>query len=129
MDTKIKKTAVRIYLADIRRVIAGFESWEADCAQDREDGYRPHYCPHGTNLWTDYDNICGPCEDGFSSPRDYVDMLAADAPDKAKAFWDEMDKLKQAYLLMTQLHLDRDFDFIALMDKIMKRYGLLHPTN
>lgn len=37
-----------------------------------EDGLRPHYCIHGTNLWTDYDNICPGCEDGeftqYSTP-------------------------------------------------------------
>jgi hypothetical protein len=26
-------------------------------------GYRYPACPHGTSLWTDYDNICGGCED------------------------------------------------------------------
>lgn len=36
------------------------------CEADRADGYRPHYCEHGTSQWTDYDNICGPCEDGVS---------------------------------------------------------------
>lgn len=29
-------------------------------------GYTFPYCPHGKSLWTDYDNICGPCEDGYS---------------------------------------------------------------
>lgn len=124
MDTKIKKTALRIMTHDLSRVIAGFQSWEEDCEQDWAEGHRPHHCPHGMNQWIDYDNICGPCEDGFSSPRDYIDMLAADSVEKAKEFWAEMDSLKQAYLLMTKLHLDQDFNFIAYMDKIMKRYGL-----
>lgn len=26
----------------------------------------PSACVHGSNAWTDYDNICGPCEDGYS---------------------------------------------------------------
>lgn len=26
-------------------------------------GYAFPYCPHGMSLWTDYDNICGYCED------------------------------------------------------------------
>lgn len=26
----------------------------------------PAACAHGSSAWTDYDNICGPCEDGFS---------------------------------------------------------------
>lgn len=38
----------------------------AACDSYRADGFRPHYCEHGTNQWTDYDNICGGCEDGVS---------------------------------------------------------------
>jgi hypothetical protein len=38
----------------------------AACDEWSADGFRPHYCEHGTNTWTDYDNICGPCEDGIS---------------------------------------------------------------
>jgi hypothetical protein len=37
------------------------------CEQDRREGHRPHYCEHGTDLWTDYDPMCGLCEDGDSS--------------------------------------------------------------
>lgn len=37
-----------------------------DC---HEQGYGVHYCFHGTNLWTDYDPICGYCEDGAFDPR------------------------------------------------------------
>jgi hypothetical protein len=29
-------------------------------------GYTFPYCEHGSSRWTDYDNICGPCEDGYS---------------------------------------------------------------
>src|SRR4051812_25868549 len=29
-------------------------------------GYSFPYCEHGSSLWTDYDNICGGCEDGYS---------------------------------------------------------------
>ena len=29
-------------------------------------GYSFPYCEHGKSLWTDYDNICGGCEDGYS---------------------------------------------------------------
>lgn len=34
-----------------------------------EEGFRAPYCFHGTNLWTDYDPICGYCEDGAYDPR------------------------------------------------------------
>lgn len=40
--------------------------WEEECAEYARQGYRPHYCIHGTNQWTDYDNICGGCEDGVT---------------------------------------------------------------
>lgn len=30
------------------------------------NGYRFPSCPHGMSLWTDYDNICGYCEDPIS---------------------------------------------------------------
>lgn len=29
-------------------------------------GYAFPHCIHGMSRWTDYDNICGPCEDGLS---------------------------------------------------------------
>lgn len=28
-------------------------------------GYAFPHCEHGSSRWTDYDNICGGCEDGF----------------------------------------------------------------
>lgn len=79
----------RIVLSELRR----FKKAEAEYWEDREewyrtgDGRRAHwyqgpdderpynyggkgygypYCPHGSSLWTDYDNICGPCEDGYT---------------------------------------------------------------
>lgn len=39
--------------------------YEFECELDRRDGHRPHYCIHGTNQWTDYDNICWQCEEGI----------------------------------------------------------------
>jgi hypothetical protein len=49
--------------------------YEAECESYRREGYRPRYCPHGTNQWTDWDNICGPCEDGWY-PWDMETALA-----------------------------------------------------
>lgn len=45
---------------------AGYEEYLEERESYWKEGYRPHYCEHGTNQWTDYDNICGPCEDGVS---------------------------------------------------------------
>jgi hypothetical protein len=51
-------------------ILAGLKAREREyaeeCAQWSRQGYRPHYCIHGTNLWVDYDNICAGCEDGRS---------------------------------------------------------------
>lgn len=44
----------------------GYQEYLEDVEADHRDGYRAHYCEHGMNLWTDYDPICGPCEDGWS---------------------------------------------------------------
>lgn len=49
-----------------RRLESDYAEFVADCESYRADGYRPHYCEHNTNLWTDYDNICGGCEDGVT---------------------------------------------------------------
>lgn len=45
------------------------EGYLLSVEQDRKDGHRPSHCFHGTNLWTDYDPICGYCEDGAYDPR------------------------------------------------------------
>lgn len=44
-----------------------------------KEGFRPQYCIHGTNQWTDYDNICPGCEDGAfteHSSREDIETLA-----------------------------------------------------
>lgn len=46
-------------------------SYTAECEDDAANGYRPHYCYHGTNLWTDYDPICGWCESEGSNGIPY----------------------------------------------------------
>lgn len=55
-------------LADIvARLVADHASYQAMCETDREQGHRPRSCEHGTNRWTDYDNICGGCEEGYTN--------------------------------------------------------------
>lgn len=73
-----------------------------------QSGFRPHYCIHGTNLWTDYDNICGGCEDGsfteHSTPREvraYARMLAegeaAHEARRAEEVTSTIDKIVATY--------------------------------
>jgi hypothetical protein len=50
-------------------------------------GYRYPACIHGTSTWTEYDNICGPCEDG---PVDVHKLALAEAR-RIRAEYDERD--------------------------------------
>lgn len=49
------------------------DAYMHECREERQHGYRPQYCYHGTKLWTDYDPICGPCEAGEYDPRHHKD--------------------------------------------------------
>lgn len=49
-------------------------NWRTELSPDGTDvrqvnmggkGYRYPACIHGKSYWTDYDNICGPCDDGY----------------------------------------------------------------
>lgn len=63
----LKPIEKAIALSEVKRFRKMFELHEEDRQDYAKQGYRNHYCVHGTNLWTDYDNICGPCEDGYGS--------------------------------------------------------------
>jgi hypothetical protein len=57
------------------------------------NGYRYPHCPHGMSLWTDYDNICGYCEDPISV---YAEALIYAHRDYAKTR-ERMDWLMPMY--------------------------------
>ena len=66
-------------LAGVKESIAEERAvYERECKEYAEQGYRPHYCRHGVNLWVDYDPICGYCEEGLSEQEEAearADML------------------------------------------------------
>ena len=59
-------------LRNVKRIKARMAEQEAEYERMVEDcyrqGYRPHYCRHGRDLWVDYDVICGYCEEGDPDP-------------------------------------------------------------
>jgi hypothetical protein len=57
------KSTLKLALKIMKRLRRQWEMYLEDCEEWRKDGHRPHYCFHGTNQWTDYDNICGWCEE------------------------------------------------------------------
>lgn len=63
---RLEKHVLRLALKIYREMTASYAQYEAECEQDRSNGHRPSHCEHGTYQWTDYDNICGPCEDGYT---------------------------------------------------------------
>lgn len=70
----------RVAIAKARHAFARQEKalaeWKVDAAEARAEGFRPHYCVHGTNLWTDYDPMCYGCEEhGFNGFPAYSDLL------------------------------------------------------
>lgn len=83
------------------RLYRDYLDYLESCEQDRREGHRPHYCEHGTNMWTDYDNICGPCEDGLSM-RDGLTRREY-ALDQSKRRWAECRKIAEAVATLTDL--------------------------
>lgn len=72
---------------------ADFQSWVESCEQDRAEGHTAHYCEHGKTRWVDYDNICGPCEDGrtMGDPRQRMEC----AIDSAKGRVERVKKITE----------------------------------
>lgn len=60
-----EKRVLEAALVLLNRARKHFAEWEEQCREERKQGYAPSACVHGTSRWTDYDNICGPCEDGY----------------------------------------------------------------
>lgn len=69
-----------------------------DCARRK---YRPEYCIHGTYQWTDYDNICGGCEDEGNT-WNYL-TYAGYAMDRARAAFAERDKRIESIMTLVAL--------------------------
>jgi hypothetical protein len=77
------------------RLLADYNDYLDMCADYAREGYRAPHCEHGMNLWTDYDPICGPCEDGMTM-RDGVERRTY-ALDQAKRRMEEFDSIMALY--------------------------------
>lgn len=60
-------------------VVAKRERYEQEAREYLKEGFRPERCPHGVNLWVDYDPICGWCEDGDGTPEEEAQRWAEQA--------------------------------------------------
>ena len=77
--TTLPSTSIRTLA---RQLMAEDAAAKAEYLAERErsyrEGFRPQYCFHGANLWSDYDVICGWCELGEQDPdrpMTFVDAL------------------------------------------------------
>jgi hypothetical protein len=88
-----KSTAVKLAAIVLKQARADWAEYREACDEAYRAGYRPHYCRHGVNLWTDYDPMCGACEDG----RGYWDYPTEcqDALDTAKRAIAECDRRQE----------------------------------
>lgn len=97
MEIKTKTPAFILKLA-----VKVFESYrkqwaeyDAECAEYAKQGYRPYSCFHGTNLWVDYDVMCGACEDGYGwfDPMLYRQLALSEA----KRAYESFDQRLEVY--------------------------------
>jgi hypothetical protein len=81
--TKLSKDVMKLALIILNRHRQTFIDYEESAAEYAKQGYRPHYCVHGVNMWVDYDCACGMCEEygGYW----HYDTYARFAIDEAKA--------------------------------------------
>lgn len=103
----VSKSVLKMAAAIARSLEQGYADYLEECESYRRDGYRPAYCEHGTSLWTDYDNICGPCEDGRTMSdgvqrREY-------ALDSAKRRDAKCREIVKAAQTLTDLGVDFDY--------------------
>lgn len=64
MNTVSTSALYPLFVEALRAIRENRAEYERECEEYARAGYRPRTCIHGTYLWTDYDPICGRCEDG-----------------------------------------------------------------
>ena len=62
----MNRITLKVALRYLKAAKARRTAWEDECREWAREGFSPAYCEHGTYLWTDYDPICGYCEDGYT---------------------------------------------------------------
>lgn len=78
---KTPAAVLKLALVIFRTYESQWAAYSEECDQAAKEGYRPHHCFHGMNLWTDYDPMCGPCEDGYGyfDPNMYRELALGEA--------------------------------------------------
>lgn len=65
--------ALYVHFREARaRIARARREWEAEAQECARQGFRPMTCEHGTYMWTDWDPMCGACEEGLSALEEAV---------------------------------------------------------
>lgn len=109
---KLDSTVARLAMQIERKLwnqwtdhLQDIEEWYAT-GDGKHKGYTYPACEHGTSRWTDYDNICGPCEDGFSMGNGFDRRRVALS--EAKRRMARIAVLMEAQQLMRRYNLEYD---------------------
>lgn len=92
------RTAVALYDASKVALDERQARYDEECRQWHEQGYRPHYCIHGANMWVEWDCICPWCEESI--------------PDEVLAIHRALDALTER-----QERMDHVIQFLGFIDK------------
>lgn len=85
----LNSTQKKFALAAIKEVRAEYATYLSDMEDLRKEGYGRSHCFHGTDLWVEWDPICGYCEDGTT-----LQQLALG---RAKHRYEEVERKVKAY--------------------------------
>lgn len=66
------------------------KEWFEPGGEGHDHGYTFPACIHGKSRWTEYDNICGPCEDGYGFWDE--DRARRDAEDQVRYALQEVER-------------------------------------
>jgi hypothetical protein len=100
-----------------RKFWAEYQEYVEACEKDYSRGHAPSHCEHGTNLQTGYDNICGPCEEGWTMAdglqrRSRALALAHDRVDRRRLILDFVREASRLGIELTNAqisHLDQAY--------------------
>lgn len=88
-DSRNVKIVAEAILRDYREL---FEAHEAETERHSAEGHSNPYCVHGTYQWTDYDNICGGCENDETPNHWDAERFAEIAQEEAESFCADLQK-------------------------------------
>lgn len=107
MTTTMPKLAEKIRQQVRERLEQRDREYREECREYKEQGFAPHYCKHGTNLWVDYDPICPGCEDGMSLDEE-AEMIAGNV------MHDYQERTDQVMETLERLHTFRREAMLSL---------------